>query len=169
MSLHWYTLHVKPHKERFVYGQLKAQQLEAYLPLVKVNPVNPRAAKVRAWFPGYLFVRVDLDTEGANRVSWIPGTHRLVGFDGEPVVVPDQFIRQLDDQLTDIEMSGGLSFNQLEEGDAIKITSGAFAGYDGIFDRRVEGKDRVVILMKFLSDQYQRVQMDVSLIEKIGR
>lgn len=167
MSEHWYTLHVKPHKERFVYGQLIAQELDAYLPLVHVNPINPRAAKVRPWFPGYLFVHIDLDAEGENRIAWIPGTHRLVGFDGKPTIVPDSFIRQLSKQLTDIEINGGLVLNGLQQGDKVNIQSGVFAGYEAIFDHRVGGKDRIVVLMKFLNDQYQRVQLDASLIKKI--
>lgn len=167
MSEHWYTLHVKPHKERFVYGQLIAQELEAYLPLVKVNPVNPRAAKVRPWFPGYLFVRIDLKTEGVDRLAWIPGAHRLVSFDGEPMVVPDLFIRHLDERLTDIEIGGGMMLNKLEKGDTVKIQSGPFSGYEAIFDRKVKGNERVVVLMKFLNDRYQHVQLDAGLIERV--
>lgn len=169
MSKSWYTLHVKPHKERFVYAQLIAQEFDAYLPLVKVNPVNPRAAKTRAWFPNYLFVHLDLATDGVNRLTWIPGANRLVGFDGEPVAVPDDVIFQLDKMLTGIEKAGGLALSKvgkLQKGDTVKITSGPLEGYEGIFDLHLDGDQRVYILLDYLGGQYKRMKLDAAMIEK---
>lgn len=166
MSHQWYALHVKPHKERFVYKQLRADDIDAYLPLVKVNPVNPRAAKERPWFPGYLFVHIDLEEEGKNRLAWIPGSHRLVGFGEDPIPVPNSIIDAMQKELADIEKAGGLQVRGLEQGDKVRITSGPFAGYEGIFDHRLAGKDRVVILLTFLNDQHRKMQLDLSFIEK---
>ena len=56
---HWYALNSKPHQEGRVADYLRQRPVEVYLPLVRVNPVNPRAARVRPYFPGYLFARFD--------------------------------------------------------------------------------------------------------------
>ena len=57
----WYVIHSKPRKENQVYSQLQARAIETFYPTIRVKPVNPRSAKIRPYFPGYLFVRVDLD------------------------------------------------------------------------------------------------------------
>lgn len=165
---HWYALRTKPHKERSVYELLTAQEIDAFFPRVRVNPVNPRSAKVRPYFPNYMFVNADLDELGVNRLNHVPGTHGLVSFDGDPAIVPDVLIEQLQKRITEIEIAGGLVFDQLKQGDAIRIKSGPFAGYDAIFDMRLPGKDRVQVLLAFLSNFPQRVHLDSAQIEKVS-
>ena len=68
MSAYWHVLSVKPHKERSVYGYLNNEGIVAYNPVYRVNPVNPRARKERPFFPGYMFVNINLNDEGENRL-----------------------------------------------------------------------------------------------------
>lgn len=166
MSTHWYALWVKPHKETTVFEQLRARDVEGYLPMVKVNPKNPRAAKYRPYFPGYMFVYADLDALGQNFFTWLPGTRGLVGFDGEPSVVPPEMVRWLEKRIGEIDKAGGLVFDELNEGDTVRITRGPFAGLEAIFDKRLSGDERVQVLLKFLSEHPQRVQLDSADIEK---
>lgn len=183
MAIAWYALHVKPHKERFVYERLQnmehysgqaniadaTQQIELFFPAVRVKPVNPRSAKVRPYFPGYIFVRGDLELLGENAFSWIPGTHGLVRFGNMPAAVPDVLIRELRERLAEIEAAGGLVFDALKPGDLVRITSGPLAGYEAIFDMRLPGKERVQVLLTFLSRHPQRVQLEVGDVEKVKR
>ncbi|MCA9935314.1 MAG: transcription termination/antitermination NusG family protein, partial [Anaerolineales bacterium] len=78
MAEYWYVLRTKPKKELFVYQQLLAREVALYFPSMRVKPVNPRAAKVRPFFPGYLFVQADLDVDGYNAFNWLPGTVGLI-------------------------------------------------------------------------------------------
>ena len=166
MAKQWYALWVKPHKESSVLEQVQSEEIDGYLPMVKVNPKNPRAAKYRPYFPGYMFVHTDLDEVGANHFNWMFGTRGLVAFDGEPVVVPEHFIHQLTKKIDQIEKAGGLVFDQLEHGDRVRIKSGPFAGYEAMFDMQLPGKDRVQVLLAFLSQHQQPIQLDVGDIEK---
>lgn len=167
MSEQWYALWAKPHKERAVAKTLAAQDVDYFLPMVKVNPKNPRAAKFRPYFPSYLFIYVNLDERGANHFNWLPGTRGLVQFAGEPAIVPPNLIDQLQRQLAEIDRAGGLVFDGLEQGDMIRIKSGPFAGYEAMFDMRLAGKDRVQVLMSFLSNHPKKVMLDSADIEKI--
>ena len=183
MTVAWYTLHVKPHKERFVFERLQslehipvpanvsniAEQIEVFFPAVRVKPVNPRSAKVRPYFPGYIFVRGDLELFGESTFNWIPGTHGLVRFGDMPAVVPDVLIRELRQRLAEIEAAGGLVFDALKPGDRVRITSGPLAGYEAIFDMRLPGKERVQVLLTFLSHHPQRIQLEVSDVEKVKK
>ncbi len=183
MTSAWYALHVKPHKERFVYECLlnperiptlatvenPSQLVEAFFPAVRVKPVNPRSAKVRPYFPGYVFVRGDLALVGESAFNWIPGAHGLVRFGDLPAVVPDALIRELREKLTEIEAAGGLVFDALKPGDRVLITTGPFAGYEAIFDMRLPGKERVQVLLSFLSRHPQRVQLEAVDVEKVKK
>lgn len=182
MTVHWYALHVKPHKERLVYERLLAPDgipslssadgrlpYKVFFPAVHVKPKNPRAAKIRPFFPGYMFVNADLEELGHNAFSWVPGTRGLVNFGGEPAIVPDQLILELKERVTKIETAGGLVFETYQPGERVRIVSGPFAGYDGIFDATLPGGERVQVLLSFLSRYPQRVKIDAEDIRKIKK
>jgi hypothetical protein len=62
MAVSWYVIRSKPNKEDFLANQLSAYSIKAFYPSIRVKPVNSRARKIKAFFPTYLFVDVDLDT-----------------------------------------------------------------------------------------------------------
>lgn len=164
----WYVIRAKPRRERFVHDQLNGQGLEVFFPAVKVHPVNPRSAKERAYFPGYLFVHLDLAAVGANRLRWLPSVVGLLEFGGEPAVVPEALVTQLKHRVASIQAAGGLVFADLKKGDPVKITSGPFAGYEAIFDLRLKGADRVRVLLDLLRRQVP-VELDSASIRKLRR
>lgn len=153
---HWHVLNTKPHKERQVASLLHARRLEYYLPLVRVNPVNPRAARQRAYFPSYIFVHVDFDEVGLSELRWIPGLRRLVEFGGQPAVVPENFIVELKRRLNKIRAAGGLVLDGLRQGDRVRVVSGPFVGYEGVFDARLPGAERVRVLLEMIAE-YQHL------------
>ena len=182
MSNSWYALHVKPHKERAVYDLLLSQEgirdihtpgngdrTVVFFPAVRVKPVNPRSAKVRPYFPGYMFVHANLETIGTNAFSWIPGTRGLVSFGDEPAEVPEQLIHELRSRMVRIEEAGGMVLDGLQKGDRVRIVNGPLAGYEAIFDMRLPGQQRVQVLLAFLSSHPQRLKLDANAIEKINK
>jgi transcription antitermination factor NusG len=168
MPLHWYALRVKPHKERTVHRLLLSNdEVEVFFPSVQVVPANPRSAKERPYFPGYMFICADLKQIGANTLNWTPGAHGLVTFGEEPAIVPENLIVELRHRIHEIQAAGGLVFDNLKHGDRVRIVNGPFAGYEAIFDMRLSGKDRVQVLLAFLSRFPQPVKLHVSAIEKV--
>ena len=168
MASHWYVLRIKPHKEWTVYNLLQNEdKLNVYFPSIRVKPKNPRASKVRPYFPGYMFVQVDLENQGDNALRWTPGTHGLVRFGDEPAVVPEHFILELRKQLARIEAEAERPQPPLRKGDRVRIVSGPFAGYEGIFDTQLSGRDRVQILLAFLNSTPQRLRLNLDAIEKV--
>jgi transcriptional antiterminator RfaH len=91
----------------------------------------------------------------------------MVEFGGEAAIVPDALIWQLRKRIDAIDAAGGLVFDQLESGDTVRIKSGPFAGYEAIFDMRLPGKERVQVLLAFLSNHPHKVQLSSADIEKI--
>ena len=168
MTTHWYALRVKPHKERTVYELLQAKRESVFFPTVPVKPVNPRAARIRPYFPGYLFVQADLNDAGINVFSWLPGTRGLVTFGDMPAVVPDHLITELHRRLRQIEADGGLLNGRYRQGDRVRIVSGPFADYDAIFDAYLPGSERVRVLLAFLSHHPQPVKLTIAHISKVN-
>lgn len=166
MTYNWYALHVKPHKERAVCDLLETKEIEVFYPCIKVKPVNPRARKERPFFPGYMFVYIDLEDLGANTLRWTEGTHGLVEFGGEPAIVPENFITELNLRLEKIKESGWTQFEEFKKGDQVQIIEGALEGYEAIFDLQLPGKNRVQVLLTYLSKHPKRLQLDVDQIKR---
>ena len=159
MSLSWYALHSKPNKENFLYTQLQHRDIEVYYPLLHVQPVNPRSRKVRPFFPGYLFVRVDLNQIPLSSLAWVPGAHDVVSFDSQPAIVPDDVITGIQKNVAQVNQKNQEQRPRLQTGDPVIITGGPFEGYQAIFDTALEGSQRVRVLIELLHARHIRVQV----------
>ena len=95
MSESWFVLRSKPRKEAFLAQQLRMHGFGIFNPHIRVRTVNPRARKLRPYFPGYVFVRVDPDQLSRSTLQWMPGAAGLVSFGGEPARVPDDRERRI--------------------------------------------------------------------------
>jgi len=155
MAIHWYALRSKPRKEEVVWRQIRTQGYEVFYPRLKVQPVNPRARKHKPYFPGYMFVQVDLEQVGLSAFQWMPHTLGLVCFGDEPASVPENLVHAIRRRVEQISAAGGEVYDGLSSGDQILISEGPFAGYEAIFDARLPGSERVRVLLKLLNDQRQ--------------
>jgi transcriptional antiterminator RfaH len=166
MPSSWYTIHSHPNKEDLLWEQVLALGFESFYPRIRVHPTNPRARKIKAYFPGYLFVRADLEASGLSVFQWMPYATGLVSFGGEPAPVPDGIIAGIRTRVGEIAEAGGELFDQLKPGDAVTIHAGPFSGYEAIFDVRLAGSERVRVLLKMLSDRRVPLELDAGQIEK---
>jgi len=165
MSAGWYVLRSKPNKEEFLWEQLTLHKVECFYPRLRVQPVNPRSRKVKAYFPGYVFIHVDLAQIGFSLLQWIPGAIGFVSFDGQPSAVPDALITAIKKKVDAINTAGGELFHDLERGDLVEIQHGSFAGYEAIFDTRIPGSERVRVLLKLLEGT-AKLELPVNLLER---
>ena len=168
MSIHWYVLRSKPNKEKLLWEQLNIREVETFYPQIRVQTVNPRARQVKAYFPGYVFVRVDLDEVGLSILQWMPGAIGFVSYDNQPSMVPDALIPIIKRKVDEINTAGGELFHELKQGDLVEIQSGPFAGYEAIFDARLPGSERVRVLLKMLqgrSANFAKMEIQAGLLE----
>ncbi len=162
--LNWYIFQSKTRKEDLLCEQLRIREIETFFPRVYVQPVNPRARKVRPYFPGYVFGRIDLDEVGRSIVDWIPGALGIVNFGGEPATVPDHLVVSLQQHLQTINASNSKPSVKYQPGDLVAIHGGPFSGYEAIFDVQLPGRNRVEVLLKMLQGYQIRVELPVELI-----
>lgn len=161
----WYAFRSKPNKEEFVSQQVQSQGVESFYPRIPVKPVNPRARKSKPYFPGYLFVRVELSQVGQSVFQWIPGGLGLVSFGGSPAPVDDALVNGIRDRVNAITLAGGELFYGLKQGDEVYIRSGPFAGYRAIFDAGLPGKERVRVLLQLLSERSVPVELSAGQVK----
>jgi transcriptional antiterminator RfaH len=113
-----------------------------------------------------MFVQVDLEAVGLSTFQWMPHAIGLVSFDSEPATVPENLIHAIRKRVEEIAAAGGEFFDGLKPGDAVKINTGPFVGYEAIFDARVPGSERVRVLIQMLSDRRLPVELQVSQVER---
>jgi len=168
MAYHWYALRSKPRKEEVVWRQVRDQGIEIFYPRLRVHTVNPRARKLRPYFPGYMFVRVDIEVIGLSTFQWLPHACGLILFGGEPALVPDNLIVAIKRRVDEIAAAGGEVFDGLKSGDVVMINYGPFEGYEAIFDARLPGSERVRVLLQLLNNQRRvPVELDVAHIRRV--
>jgi transcriptional antiterminator RfaH len=159
MTPRWYVVRSKPRKEEFLAEQLQIRRIELYNPRIRVQAVNPRARKSKSYFPGYVFVNLDLEKTGKFSMQFIPGAASLVSFGGEAAEVPDGLLHAIQHRVDEINAAGGELFEVLKMGEPVMIHSGLFAGYEAIFDARLPGTERVRVLLKLLKNRQMPVDL----------
>jgi transcriptional antiterminator RfaH len=164
MSALWYALNSKPMKEAFLSTQLALRRLESYFPAIRVKPVNPRARKIKPYFPGYVFARIDLEHEQRERF-WFPGLAGVVSFDGIPSAVPDSLMDTIRRKVDQINASGVEPLSELQPGDTVRIQSGPFSGYEAILDARLSGAARVRLLLMILNKPHMSLELPLEQIQ----
>jgi transcription antitermination factor NusG len=166
MTLTWYVLRSKPNKEDFFWSQLLAHQIEVYYPCIRAKVVNPRARKLKPYFPGYLFVHVDPKEVTTSFLNWLPGSRGLVAFDSQPASVPDALIAAIRHRVDQINNAGGEQLPGLQPGETVMIQDGPFAGQEAIFESCLSGNERVRVLLKLLRGKQLPVELPGAQIER---
>lgn len=149
----WYVAHSKPRNEDLLWKQFHLRNFESYFPCLKTKTVNPRARQVQPYFPGYLFVHVDLEKTGRSVLEWIPGGAGLVSFGDEPACVPDSLIIAIKQRIEQLERNSAECSGLFSKGDRVHIHNGVFSGYEAIFDGHLSGNDRVRVLLSLLDNR----------------
>lgn len=162
MSPNWYALRSKPRKEDVVWKQVHDRGFDVFFPQMRVHPVNPRSKKVKPYFPGYMFVKLDLSESNSSVIQWMPHTVGLVSFGGEPATVPEHLIHAIRRRVEEIARAGGEVFDGLKQGDIVQIEHGPFQGYEAIFDARLPGSERVRVLLQLLNDRQIPIELDTA-------
>jgi transcription antitermination factor NusG len=169
MPINWYVMRSKPNKEDFLRGQLEAHGLTVFHPRIRVQTVNPRARKVRSYFPGYLFVQMDNSAATPSLMHWIPGAAGVVSCGGEPSSVPDGLLAAIRRRVDEINAAGGELLEKLMPGETIVIQAGPFEGYDAIFDSRISGCERVRVLLKMLQKRLVPLDLPADHVQRKKR
>jgi len=163
-NLQWFVVSTKARREKFAQEQLGRRGVDTFLPRILESACLRPTPIVAPLFPGYLFVRIDLEDQYFD-VVWTPGVRRFVGFGASPCPVDDAVIDFLHAR---IGKEGILRHVPvLRQGDVVRIKRGPFEGLVGIIENPGCGRGRVRVLMELLRRQ-TRVEVPQQILERVS-
>lgn len=139
----WYAVQTRPRHEKQVTTELGEKCIGSYLPLLsQIHRWSDRRKVVQVpLFPGYVFVRAQLDPNVHLAVLRIWGVLSFVGPQREATVIPDN---QIEDIRTLLSTKVSLTpYPFLKIGQRIRVRGGALDGVEGILV--TNGQKRLVI------------------------
>lgn len=143
------------------------KSVEVFLPKIPVRSKR-RDRKVvlrMPLFPGYVFVKTDLNPNHHLKIVKTVGAVRLIGNQTSPVAVPEKNIASLKIMVAaDGSIATGSRFTR---GDRVMVVNGPFRGITGLFSS-YRGQERVVVEIEALC-QYAAVEVDLADIELLPR
>jgi transcription antitermination factor NusG len=163
-NLEWFVVHTWSRHEKSVFDQLRGKQIETFLPLYKPTKRwrNGQLSGPLPLFPGYLFVRIDIQNQ--LPVLQTSGVARFVGFGQKPATISDNEIAQLE-----AAVASGIDLSPhpfLAVGDRVRIKCGPLTGLTGILTRDKQ-RLRVVLSVELISRSIsvELSSTDVELVE----
>lgn len=162
----WYLIHSKPNQEAIAKENLERQGYETYLPMIPTRR-RKRGKTIRViapMFPRYLFIYLSNQIDNWGPIRSTLGVASLVRFGTEPARVPADLVQKLKSQETE-EGVHPVENYEFSEGEMVRIAEGPFEGYEAVFSSQ-DANERVIILLK-IAEQYARLKIDSSSIEKL--
>jgi transcription antitermination factor NusG len=155
------VVQTKRHQEASAQARLEAAGLTTYLPRTLRWPKPAVGSLIGPLFPSYLFVSLQLVLH-YQKVCWTPGVKDFIRLGGTlPSEVPDgviAFLRSREGRDGLVHCSDGPELQR-----RVRIVRGPLKDLCGIVDRKLSGRDRVVLLMELLRRQV-RVEVPQELL-----
>ena len=146
----WFVLNTRPKKEYQVERLFTEGGIQIYFPKYTVEQ------KIKPFFPGYGFIHFDFPAQ-YQLVRYTRGVKRVVGNEAGPIPIEDTVIESIQAR----EIGGYIELNKFGEkpevGDEIEVMEGPLKGLRGVFKRELSDRDRVLILLNYVSYQGQLI------------
>ena len=162
----WYALHTKVNYERKIAHILLQKDIETFVPVTKFGPAGQE--RIRPFFPGYLFMHLDLETANPTHWQWTPGVRRIVTYGQEPIPVPEEVIIFIKQKLHELASKKGRRSFDFEPGDIVRIKDGPFEDMVAIFEKETSPEGRVQVLLNALNRSV-RLSLTGSDLEKVSK
>jgi len=170
----WYVVHTysgHENKARLaLMERVKQMNMEPHfgkvlIPTESVLEVKggQRRTTTRKFYPGYIFVEMDLSEQSYHLVK---NTPKITGFLGgtNPSPVPEKDIVAIDKQISEgaVKPKPRISF---EEGENVRVIEGPFANFSGIVEEVKAEKQKVRVLVSIFG-RATPVELDFAQVEK---
>ena len=182
-GMQWYVLRVASNKEEQVRGTLlrkvTIEGLEEFIGRILVPTLKEKRMKggvlrtiERKLYPGYVFVEMACEEDGSvGENVWFliketSGVGDFIGSDGKPTSMPEHDVVQMLAASEKAEEEPGLSGLNINKGDQVKITDGAFESYEGEVDAVDERRGMVAVIVNIFG-RSTPVEVGYWQIEKV--
>jgi transcriptional antiterminator RfaH len=149
----WYAIHTHLHQENRAEANLKAWNVETFYPKIKSRRRNEFSGAIsyvsRPFFDRYLFGR--FPQQWLHKVWFTRGVESVVSFGGTPAPIDDEVIEFI---RTRAEKDGFIKLDEeFKPGDKVVMKGGVLDSLEGVFEREMNGSERVMILLKTIKYQ----------------
>ncbi len=147
----WYVLQTKAQQEDIARQNLSRQSFETFLPMVNVRRHRRGHWSVasESLFPGYLFIRLDIEQQNTAPIRSTRGVVGLVKFGSRLQPIPSHFLQSLMDAQSSSKGDAIDTATIFSPGDAVELIDGPMGGLKGIFKAR-NSQERVIVLFNIL-------------------
>lgn len=151
----WYLIVTKPQSEFKAQENLLRQGYKTYLPLVQTSRRRngKKVERTEAFFPRYLFIHLDKETDNWSPIRSTIGVAGLVRFGGMPAAVPDNMIANLMNNENEFGLQS-VEKKELNQGDKVAIVDGPFEGYKAVY-QKMKSTERVSVLLDIVGKNTQ--------------
>ena len=165
----WFVIYTKTNEEDRAEKNLAAWGLETFYPRIRRKQLNEFTGKAiyfpRPLFPRYIFGRFNAETL-LHKVSNCRGVQKVLSINYAPVPVDDEIVALIQSK---VDEDGFVSLEEpFRHGDEVRIKDGSLKGINGIFDRTMKDKNRVLIFLTAINYQ-ARVVVERDLVQLAGR
>jgi len=162
----WYVIQTKPKKELEAKSYLSRKGLEIFFPRMEtfVQKSGKATKGIKALFPNYIFGNFD-PVRDYSLVKYGKGVSKIVSFSGNPAPISVMVIDEIKGRM-DAAGIINLKFN-LKPYDRVRIKTGPFRDFLGIFEKWLPEKERVRILLNLIGYQPQ-IELHFSSVEKVA-
>jgi transcription antitermination factor NusG len=150
LAANWYVLHCKPRKEEVLCKNLQEKGYEVFNPSIPMKTSSSRFVRWVPYFPGYLFVKIDLSQDRVSTFQWMPYAVGLVYFGEKPGYVPENLIQALERRVRNGNSSSKIKtddadcqYEQVDQSDYDEICA-------AIMNEKMIGSKRVSVLFDLL-------------------
>jgi transcriptional antiterminator RfaH len=144
----WYAIQTKPKQEHRAEQTLRASNLETFAPTTRErSPLKmgmETGYRIAPLFPGYIFARFVVE-QHLWRIRMSSGVHDVVSFGHGQARVDDDVIALLRARVAEIATRGPAPL--FVPGDHVMVQDGPLRNLVGIFEREMNGCERVAVLL----------------------
>ena len=148
----WYAVNTKTRCEAIARASLDRHGVEVFLPMLRERKVlygkcRPTTSPL---FPRYLFAKFDVSSQ-LRAVTYARGVKNIVTFGGGPSIVDESIIQAIRSRATD----GVIEFSEdrFSPGQVVRIQCGPLCGLEAVFEKKLDGTSRAVLLLRAMSFQ----------------
>lgn len=150
----WYAVHTHPREEDRANFNLIAWGIETCCPKIKSVRTHTftgrEAHAIKHMFPSYIFARFDAGSMLHN-VRFTRGVRNVVTVGDVPARIDDGIIDLLRSRISEDGLITLL--DEFDEGDEVYLKAGPFRGFTGVFNSRLKGSERVMVLLTTVNFQ----------------
>jgi transcriptional antiterminator NusG len=177
MAMKWFVVHTysnfenqakKSLEEKIRLEGLQDQFGQILIPMEQVVEMvkGEKKTSKRKFFPGYIFVQMELNDRTLHVVK---NTPKVTGFPGVgphdmPRPISDKEVEKLTSQISEGAVKPKPKV-QFEEGDTVRVIDGPFANFNGTVEEVNPEKGRVKVLVSIFG-RSTPVELDFMQVEK---